>query len=111
VKPFGQVHDAGLQQERTSLAWDRTGLAIMVTSGFLFRVIGQPYPQAMHTLPIITFLIGLLLVASDRHRYLARWQRLQHGRDVTSWPATATVGITTTLLGFAALAVLALTNT
>ncbi len=82
----------------------------MVTSGLLFRVIGQPYPQVMHTLPILTFLIGLVLVASDRHRYLARWQRLQHGEEVSSWSAVATVGITTVILGVAALAVLALTG-
>lgn len=102
---FDQVYDPGLQQERTNLAWDRTGLAVMVASGFLVRAMGEPFPRPVHVLPAVTFLIGLGLLASDRSRYIRRWHRLAEGEEIMAWLPIAIVGITTVVVGLTALAV------
>jgi uncharacterized membrane protein YidH (DUF202 family) len=103
---FSQVHDPGLQQERTNLAWDRTALAVMVTSGIMVRAIGSPYPRLWHLLPAVTFLVGLLLLATDRHRYLVRWERMQAGGSAQSWRSILVVGLTAVVLGIGGVAVL-----
>ena len=104
---FQQVHDPGLQQERTNLAWDRTGLSIMVTSGILLRAMGSPYPQAWHVLPLLAFVVGLALLATDRHRYLARWQRLQEGGSPQGWRSIVVVGAISVVLGISGLITIA----
>lgn len=104
---FEEVYDSGLQQERTNLAWDRTGLSIMVTSGILLRAIGSPYPQPWHVLPLLTFVVGLALVATDRHRYLDRWRRLQEGGSAQGWRSIVVVGAVSVVLGISGLITIA----
>ncbi|HSJ34332.1 MAG TPA: DUF202 domain-containing protein [Acidimicrobiia bacterium] len=104
---FQQVYDPGLQQERTNLAWDRTALSIMVTSGILLRSIGSPYPQPWHALPALAFLVGLVLLATDRNRYLARWQRMQEGGSPQGWRSIVAVGAIAVVLGVAGLVTIA----
>lgn len=101
---FEEVYDPGLQQERTNLAWDRTALSIMVTSGILLRAIGSPYPQPWHLLPAAGFIVGLVILATDRHRYLARWQRLQEGGSPQGWRSMVAVGAVSVVLGISGLA-------
>lgn len=99
----GHLPDPGLQQERTSLAWDRTGLALMVASGLLLRVEGAPYPRLAHLLPAVTFLFGLVLVVVDRPRYLRRWRRLAAGGGMLDPAPVVAVGVAATVLGVVAL--------
>lgn len=103
---FDQVYDPGLQQERTTLAWDRTALAVMVTSGFMVRAIGEPYPRLWHLFPAVTFVVGLGLLFAARPRYLARWRRLEEGRSPQSWRSIVVVGVTAVVLGVGGVAVI-----
>lgn len=102
---FDQVHDPGLQQERTVLAWDRTALALMVASGLLARVVVQRSLGVVTVIPAAGLILGLLVLILDRPRYLARRRRAQRGGVMTATGLVTTVGIATVVLGVTALAV------
>lgn len=100
------VYDPGLQQERTVLAWDRTGLALMVASGFLVRSLGEPLLRPVTVVPFVTFLLGMVVLLLDRPRYLARWRGLREGRSMTASGLVVTVAAGTVVLGLTALVVI-----
>lgn len=102
---FNEVHDPGLQQERTVLAWDRTGLALMVGAGILQRAVGWPPRGLMSVAAIVVFLTGLTLVTVGRSRYLSRWRRMRQGEGILSSGPVVTVAVATILLGVFALIV------
>lgn len=57
--PPGEVADAGLQSERTYLAWQRTGLAFAASGALLVHVAGG----LRHPLGVLPGLFGLLASA------------------------------------------------
>lgn len=99
------VYDPGLQQERTVLAWDRTGLALMVASGFLVRSLGEPLLRPVTVVPFVTFLLGMVVLLLDRPRYLARWRGLREGKPMTASGPVMAVAAGTVVLGLTALVV------
>jgi uncharacterized membrane protein YidH (DUF202 family) len=100
---FEEIHDPGLQQERTVLAWDRTGLALMVAAGILQRVIGWPLRLPISLVSLATFFYGLTVVIVDRPRYLARWRRMRQGEGMLETGPVLIVASATVLLGVSAL--------
>ena len=103
---FDAIHDPGLQQERTVLAWDRTGLALMVGAGILERSLGAPLVQPLSVVAALVFALGLVLLVRSRTRYLARWRRMRRGDGMVSARPVVTVAAATVLLGGSALVVL-----
>jgi putative membrane protein len=60
---------AGLQPERTALAWDRTGVAFLVVGALLVRASGPPYPSPRIVPGLVSLLLGASLVVAS-----ARWR-------------------------------------
>ncbi len=56
--------ERGLQRERTSLSWDRTGVAFMIVGALLLRGAGPPYLRVGHVPGLLTIALGAALVAS-----------------------------------------------
>lgn len=105
MEAFDEVHDPGLQQERTVLAWDRTGLALMVGAGFLFRALGTPLIRPAGLIPAGLFVLGLVVLLLDRPRYISRWRRLQRGGGMAAHGPVLAVTLGTIVLGVTALVV------
>jgi putative membrane protein len=100
---FDDVYDPGLQQERTVLAWDRTGLALMVTAGLLERSTDGSSLRSVSAIAAVGFVLGLALLVLGRARYLARWRRMQDGIGMLSPGPVVAVAAATILLGISAL--------
>lgn len=105
MRAFDEVHDPGLQQERTVLAWDRTGLALMVGAGILVRALGTPLIRPVAVIPAAVFLLGLVVLLLDRSRYIARWRRLERGESLAATGPVVAVTLGTVVLGVTALVV------
>lgn len=54
----------GLQRERTTLAWERTGLTFVVVGALLLRVGGDPYYHPRHVPGAVAILLGGAMVAA-----------------------------------------------
>lgn len=59
--------DPGLQPERTTMAWSRTGLALVAVSAVLLRWTPH-YGPHMAALPVVTGLAAMVVVATQRRR-------------------------------------------
>ena len=57
-----QVFDAGLQHERTALAWERTAIASMVAGVLLARYSAEELHVAVAAIGILQVVLGALLL-------------------------------------------------
>jgi uncharacterized membrane protein YidH (DUF202 family) len=96
--------DAGVQNERTALAWQRTGLALFGATVVAARLGARHWPVAtvLALAPTLLLSVAMLHLASRRYRRaqaaLHDWRNGPGGR----LPFTAAAAVT--LLGLAALA-------
>ncbi|OMH27734.1 hypothetical protein BKD30_03625 [Tersicoccus phoenicis] len=60
--------DPGLQPERTTLAWSRTLLALLVASSVGLRWLPH-YGPGILALPLLTLLSAAVILATARHRH------------------------------------------
>jgi uncharacterized membrane protein YidH (DUF202 family) len=101
-----EVFDEALQQERTSLAWERTAIALMVAATLLARYAAEDGVWAVAGLAF-AFATGggALLVWSgihydDLHVTLREGRPVDHHRLISA-VAAATAAVTATALGLA----------
>ena len=103
-----KVFDAGLQHERTALAWERTAIAVMVAGVLLARYAAQTVHYSIAFMGIAQVVVGaLLLIWSGRH-YEDLHGPLRAGESPVHPTAARIVGIATVVFsGFGlALAIL-----
>jgi putative membrane protein len=74
-----RVFDPGLQQERTMLAWDRTGLALIITGALFVRAGKAPYVAAPHLPGFLAIAMGAIVLATAARRYRGRDRGLRAG--------------------------------
>lgn len=106
VEPGDGPWDAGLQPERTTLAWIRTALTLTVVSLLTARLAGESGPLAA-AVGLGGTTVAALLVAVQRRRHYRRDRTLRAG--VTLDPAVGPVlgaALLTTTLAVAALGLL-----
>lgn len=77
-----RVFDRGLQHERTALAWDRTGLSLLVVAALLLRSGGPPYGNVVHAPGYLGLSVGAVLLWAGGRRYRRREVALRQGASV-----------------------------
>ena len=98
------VFDLGLQQERTALAWDRTGLAMMAGGAVLLRAHGETFVFVFSLLGGGIIVDGAWLVFFAGLRYRRLHGLLREAGDVTSPRLTRVVAISTIVFAIAVIA-------
>lgn len=104
--PLGERWDPGLQPERTTLAWVRTGLALTVVSLLLTRLSEGTGPAALLAgLAGLVAAEGLVIAQAGRHRRSDA--RLRTGGLRPALGAAAVVTVVTVALAVVALVLVA----
>lgn len=99
--------DPGASNERTALAWQRTGLALVTGSAILTRLTFDRLGLLAFASLVIAMPIGLWLFIESRGRYSHDAGGIQRLRG-RGGRAGATLTLATTILGFAELTALLL---
>jgi uncharacterized membrane protein YidH (DUF202 family) len=99
----GRVFDAGLQHERTALAWDRTALGLMVVGALTLRAVGAPFTTLRHVPGHLTLMVGLGLLWAGARRYRRREADLRAGKSPVRPRLVVVTGVTTVLVSAMAL--------
>lgn len=100
-----RVLDAGLQAERTAMAWQRTGLAMTVLGALLWHAGGKG-PGSL--LPgVLALVAALWLLAAAPRRYRSTVRRVRAGRSPVAPGALRALAGAVVLLGVAAVGLLA----
>ncbi len=99
-----RVFDAGLQHERTALAWERTAIATMVAGALLGRWAAEDAAPLFGVLGIVQVAFGGALLAWAGTHYEELHGPLREGSSPTHPTATWVVGLATTIGIGAALA-------
>lgn len=105
-----RVFDAGLQHERTALAWERTAIATMVAGALLGRWAAEDAAPLFGVLGVVQVAFGAALLAWAGRHYDDLHGPLRQGESPTHPAATLVVGIATTV-GIGAALALALVAT
>jgi uncharacterized membrane protein YidH (DUF202 family) len=103
-----QVYDQGLQQERTALAWDRTGLAMLGTAFVYARAVGPPYARLSQLPAAVGLVVGAGMLVLGARRYRDLHATLRADRPVERHPYVRAVWVGTVVVGVAALAAVVL---
>ena len=96
--------DAGLQHERTALAWERTAIATMVAGALLGRWAAQDGAPLFGVVGIVQVAFGGALLAWAGRHYEDLHGPLRGGINPTNPRAAWVVGLATTIGTGAALA-------
>ena len=92
---WSKVVDAGLQQERTALAWERTAIAVMVSGVLLARYASQSAHWTTAFAGLIQTVIGGGILVWAGVHYTDLRGPLLDGSDVVHPTATRIVGLST----------------
>ena len=79
------VFDLGLQQERTTLAWNRTGLSMIVCGSLLVRDHGDTAPIVFLMIGGATSILGTWMLVAAGLRYRQMDKALRASQNVTSY--------------------------
>ena len=88
------VADAGLQPERTALAWTRTALAMIIASMTLMRW-SVDYPETVMVAIVALLVLGLGIIGVNRSTYRRQANALSRSE---AQPNTATVALSTLMM-------------
>lgn len=91
--------DGGLQPERTTLSWSRTGLALVTVSAVFLRWLPH-YGPAMLLLPLLTLVCAVVITMTHHRRTHRAVAGIQAEDDVVK-PA-ALLALVAVLLGLGA---------
>lgn len=98
-----RLYDVGGQHERTALAWDRTGVALMVVGALYLRGGRPPYLHVRHWPGLAVLGLGAALIVVAYRRYEGLHGALREGRPVLSGELVIVTGVVTVLFSVAAL--------
>jgi uncharacterized membrane protein YidH (DUF202 family) len=101
--PLDRVFDVGLQHERTALAWDRTGLSLLVVGALTLRSGGPPYDDLLHVPGYAAMLVGAVLLWAGGRRYRRREADLRRGASPVQPHLVRLTGIVAMVVSVAAL--------
>ena len=99
-----EVFDRGLQQERTLLAWDRTGVSMMVAGAILVRTESESLPLLFAAIGTAAIMLGAWLVFVGNLRYRQLHALLRADGRVARPALVRAVGLSTVVLALAAVA-------
>lgn len=94
--------DRGLQPERTTLSWSRTGLALVTVSAVFLRWLPH-YGTAMLLLPLITLVCAVLITMTHNRRTRRAVSGIESDTDVVQ--PVAFLALVTVLMALGALGI------
>ena len=97
------VFDEGLQPERTALAWDRTGLAMIVAGALLVRDWSASTPYLFAAAGGVMMAVGGVVLIAAYTRYGRLHRVLRTGGDVTNPRLVRLVGVSTVAFSLVAI--------
>lgn len=100
----------GLQIERTVLAWERTGLSLMVAAALLGRASIKSGSVVGLVVAVVVFVVGLVVSAISRPLHLRRTSRIRARDGGPSWVPLVGVALAAAILGLTALFVTLIAN-
>ena len=95
------VFDLGLQQERTALAWNRTGLSMIVCGSLLVRDHGDTAPIVFLMIGGATSVLGTWMLVAAGMRYKQMDKALRGNESVTSYRWVRAIAMCTLLFAAA----------
>jgi uncharacterized membrane protein YidH (DUF202 family) len=101
--PLDRVFDTGLQHERTVLAWDRTGLALLVVGALALRAGGAPFDGFLHVPSYVAMVVGASLLWAGGRHYARREVRLRAGGSPVQPGLVRLTGLATVAVSLSAL--------
>lgn len=102
-QPEGHFFDPALQHERTSLAWERTAIAMMVSGILLARYAASDAYPALAAIGLAQTMAGGFVMVWAGRRYDELHAPLHAGEDISHATAVRWLGLSTVAFAAAAL--------